>query len=190
MRPVKMLTYVAPAFAARIAWLKDRMAVQLTATSSRTRVLMTSRQDRPSSVMTGIFTTTFRAQSANTRACSTISFGSLVVTSTLTGRSLRSLQRRRAPSSMSNTPSLSMMLGLVVTPSMTPCRSHCSISLKLAESIKICIPGSSLEGLTCDLCYLLAGLWLGHGGHGFESIARVEQSSVIPYAHSFIAIGD
>src|SRR5882762_2455189 len=120
-RPANMLTYVAPAFAASSAWLKERSAVALIAMPSCESWCMTPRQDSPYSLMIGILTTMLRAQVANLRACCSMISRSFEVTSTLRGRSHNRAASFRAPSSRSATPSLNIMLGFVVTPSTTPC---------------------------------------------------------------------
>ena len=107
---------------------------------------MTSRHGAPSSLTIGTFTTMFCAHIAYVRACASISNGSLPMTSTLNGRPPRISAISRAPFSISRTPSLSMMEGLVVTPSITPRRSHLAISLTSAVSAKI----STLDLLSCS----------------------------------------
>src|SRR3990170_1808830 len=82
------------------------------------------------------------AQAAKVRACCTISSNSLVVTSTLTGRGWIKAAISLARRSISNPPSLSMMLGLVVTPSRSPSSNQRRISSMLALSRKISISPS------------------------------------------------
>src|SRR3990172_2911589 len=138
-RPAKMLTYVAPALAPSTAWPYERQAVRLTRIPCRSSRRTTPRQGRPCSLITGIFTTMLGAHPAKASACSTISSGSLPVTSTLTGRGSTSRAMSIARRFRSYPPSLSMMLGLVVTPSRTPQSSQRSISSRFAVSRNISI---------------------------------------------------
>src|ERR1700694_5450119 len=68
-RPAKILMYAAPAFAASMAWLKERHAVALIVSPCFVSAEMTPKQGSPCVVMMGIFTTIFGAQEAISTAC-------------------------------------------------------------------------------------------------------------------------
>src|SRR3990172_8068003 len=83
------------------------------------------------------------AHPAKASACSTISSGSFPLPSTLTGGGSTSRAMSTARRFRSYPPSLSMMLGLVVTPSRTPQSSQRSISSRFAVSRNISISATS-----------------------------------------------
>src|SRR5213079_795071 len=130
-RPMKGLTYFAPAFAARIAWFAEKMRVVLIFTPSDERALIAFSP----SVVIWIFTTTFLCSFASCRPCLIISSAAVVVTSNEIGPSTRA--RMSWITSDHLRPVFATNVGFVVTPSRTPQEAASRISSMFAVSRKI-----------------------------------------------------
>src|SRR5438876_388759 len=140
-RPMKGLTYFAPAFAARIAWFAEKMRVVLIFTPSDERALIAFSP----SVVIWIFTTTFLCSFASCRPCLIISSPAVVVTSNEIGPSTRA--RMSWITSDHLRPVFATNVGFVVTPSRTPQEAASRISSMFAVSRKILtMDAASAEG--------------------------------------------
>ena len=132
-------TYVAPALAARSAWLAEKIRVTFVLIPSEERTLTAFSP----SVVIGILTTMFGWMAAISRPSRIIPSASVVValTSPLIGPS--TIVVISLITSLKSLPSLAIRDGFVVTPQITPMSFASLISSTLAVSIKNFIVFSS-----------------------------------------------